>query len=53
MIHKSLPIGSMYEYISLHLVDSYGQLVGKYTSLMDPMGYSYISTHTFLFKDFL
>ena len=37
----------MYEYISLHLVDSYGQWVGKYTSLMDPMGYSYISTHIF------
>ncbi len=27
-------------YIYLHLVDFYGELVGKYTSPMDPMGYS-------------
>ena len=27
-------------YIYLHLVDIYGKIVGKYTSLMDPMGYT-------------
>lgn len=38
MFFSSHKIHICYGYIYLHLVDFDGKLVGKYTSLMDPMG---------------
>ena len=37
----TIPIGSMYGIFSyVYIVDFFGKLVGKYTSPMDPMGYT-------------
>ena len=39
-------------YIYLYLVDFYGFHVGKYTSPMDPLGYTVLFLHEFWVWDF-